>query len=256
MGSQSLWKGEWKGWEIPRPKAFGPMKRCRLVSAVKLATFLAPYDNVLITYCLSFQVFRGSIFWVRSIGKSGFIFWNSDFGFAIERAIRKWISTLRYLFLDFHFWKTVLKNSRLPGARIFSKTNNTVHENSFANPFSVSQSNRKKEIHEIRIWIFLIEIHPEDGFLGGQIRFRISRSIGKSGFRFWKSKSGFPNRTHPLFLKSACVSKGWCKFKFKLEILEEFCMNPPGSVEDLKKLHFTWDSEATFYGFWFTLRKR
>ena len=44
---------------------------------------------------------------------------------------------------------------------------------------------------------FLIEIHPEDGFLGGEIRFRISRSIGKSGFRFSKSKSGFLNRTHP-----------------------------------------------------------
>ena len=25
-----------------------------------------------------------------------------------------------------------------------------------------------------------------------------------------------------LFLKSACVNKGWCKFKFKLEVLEEF----------------------------------
>ena len=25
-------------------------------------------------------------------------------------------------------------------------------------------------------------------------------SIGKSGFRFWKSKSGFPNRTHPYCL--------------------------------------------------------
>ena len=36
-------------------------------------------------------------------------------------------------------------------------------------------------------------------FSGGEIRFRISRSIGKSGFRFWKSKSGFPNRTHPGF---------------------------------------------------------
>ena len=29
-----------------------------------------------------------------------------------------------------------------------------------------------------------IEIHPEDGFLGGEIRFRISHSIGKSRFRF------------------------------------------------------------------------
>ena len=31
---------------------------------------------------------------------------------------------------------------------------------------------------------FLIEIHPENGFLGAEIRFWISRSIGKSGFRF------------------------------------------------------------------------
>ena len=31
-----------------------------------------------------------------------------------------------------------------------------------------------------------------------KIRFGISRSIGKSGFRFSKSKSEFPNRTHPL----------------------------------------------------------
>ena len=31
---------------------------------------------------------------------------------------------------------------------------------------------------------FLIEIHAEDGFLGGEIRFRISSSIGKSGFSF------------------------------------------------------------------------
>ena len=33
------------------------MKRCRLVSVVKLTTFLAPYEHVLITYCRSFQVF-------------------------------------------------------------------------------------------------------------------------------------------------------------------------------------------------------
>ena len=59
-----------------------------------------------------------------------------------------------------------------------------------------------------------------------------------------------------LFLKSACANKGWCKFKFKLEILEEFFMNPPGSVEDLKKIHFVWDSADTFYGFWFTLQKQ
>ena len=44
---------------------------------------------------------------------------------------------------------------------------------------------------------FLIEIHPGDGFLEGEIRFRISRSIAKSAIRISKSKSGFPNRTQP-----------------------------------------------------------
>ena len=44
---------------------FGWMDRahCRLVSVVKLTTFLAPYEHVLITCCLSFQVFRGSVFY-------------------------------------------------------------------------------------------------------------------------------------------------------------------------------------------------
>ena len=39
--------------------------------------------------------------------------------------------------------------------------------------------------------------------------FWISRSIGKSGFRFWKSKSGFPNRTHlfSLFLKAFLLKR-------------------------------------------------
>ena len=43
----------------------------------------------------------------------------------------------------------------------------------------------------------LIEIHPEDGFLQSEIRFRISRSIAQSQIRISKSKSGFPNRTQP-----------------------------------------------------------
>ena len=73
-----------------------------------------------------------------------------------------------------------------------------VHENSLANPFSDFPIERQREGNQKNPDLnFLIEIHPEDGFLGGEIRFRISRSIGKSGFRFWKSKSGFPNQTHP-----------------------------------------------------------
>ena len=83
---------------------------------------------------------------------------------------------------------------------IISKKKTAVHENSFANPvFRISQSNDKKGNPKNPELDFLIEIHPEDGFLGGEIRFRISRSIGKSRFRFWKSKSGFLNRTHPKY---------------------------------------------------------
>ena len=39
--------------------------------------------------------------------------------------------------------------------------------------FRISQSNGRQEIH--KMWIFLIEIHPEDGggFLRGEIRFQI-----------------------------------------------------------------------------------
>ena len=43
---------------------------------------------------------------------------------------------------------------------------------------------RQKGIQKYPDLDFLIEIHPEDGFLGGEVRFRISRSIGKSRFRF------------------------------------------------------------------------
>ena len=46
---------------------------------------------------------------------------------------------------------------------------------------------------------FVIEIQQGNGFLRGEIRFRISRSITKSEIRISKSKSGFPNRTQPLF---------------------------------------------------------
>ena len=63
--------------------------------------------------------------------------------------------------------------------------------------FRISQLNDKKGNPKNPDLDFLIAIHPEDEFLGGEIRFRISRSIGKSGFRFWKSKSRFLNRTHP-----------------------------------------------------------
>ena len=77
---------------------------------------------------------------MRSIEKSGY----PDFGFAIEREIRKRISMLIYLFLDSDFYCSIGKsakgfeklNSGLVRARITSKNKTAVHENSFANPFS------------------------------------------------------------------------------------------------------------------------
>ena len=49
---------------------------------------------------------------MRSIGKSGFRFQNLDFGFPIEREIRKRISTLTNLFLDFHFCRSIGKSEK------------------------------------------------------------------------------------------------------------------------------------------------
>ena len=49
---------------------------------------------------------------MSSIGKSGFRFENPDFGFAIERDIRKRISTLKYLFLDFPFYGSIGKSEK------------------------------------------------------------------------------------------------------------------------------------------------
>ena len=137
------------------------------------------------------------------------------------------ISVFGFSFLRFDWeirkriWKTVLKNSSLARTRILSKKKTTVHENSFENPFSDFPIERLKGNPWNLDLDFLIEIHPEDGFLGGEIRFRISRSIGKSGLRFWKSKSGFPNRTHPyMYLHS-----GGPLYLFKIQLYVVLVVN-------------------------------
>ena len=61
--------------------------------------------------------------------------------------------------------------------------------------YLISQSNGKKEINEIWILDLLVEIHPEERFLGGKICFWILRLIADSKIQISKSKSGFPNRT-------------------------------------------------------------
>ena len=80
-------------------------------------------------------------------------------------------------------WKTFLKNSGLARARIISKKKTAVHDNSFANPFSDFPIEREKWNPWNPHLDFLIEIHREDEFLGGEIRFRISRLVAKSEIR-------------------------------------------------------------------------
>ena len=102
---------------------------------------------------------------VRSIGKSGFRFQNLDFGFPIEREIRKRISTLTNLFLDFHFCRSIGKSEKGFEKLSLRKAvlQRTHNEQKKKRPlfsrtvlqifFRISQSKGKQEIHEIRIWI-------------------------------------------------------------------------------------------------------
>ena len=98
------------------------------------------------------------------LGNLDLDFENPDFGSAIEREIRKRISTLRYLFLDFHFYRSIGKSKK--GFEKLSLRIAVFHAHAYLAKrrplftrivlqilFRISQSNGKKEIHEIRIWI-------------------------------------------------------------------------------------------------------
>ena len=133
------------------------------------------------------------------LGNLDLDFKNPDFGFAIEREIWNRISTLRYLFLDnfFHFYHLIGKSEK--GFEKWSLRTAVLHAHAYLAKrrplftrivlqilFWISQSNGKKEVHEIRIWISQLKSTLRTDF-----------SEVKSGFRFWKSKFGFPNQTHP-----------------------------------------------------------
>ena len=100
------------------------------------------------------------------------------------------ISVFGFSFLPFDWeirkriLKTVCKNSGLARARILAKRRPLFTRIVLQILFQISQSNDKKGNPKNPDLDFLIEIHPEDRFLGGEILFRISCSIGKSGFRF------------------------------------------------------------------------
>ena len=133
---------------------------------------------------------------MRSIGKSGFRFLNPDFGFAIERKIRKRISTLRYLFLDFHFYRSIGKSEK--GFEKLSLRTAVLHAHAYLAKrrplftrivlqilFRISQSNGKKEIHEIRIWISQLKSTLRTDFseVKSVFGFRVRLQNPKFGFQ-------------------------------------------------------------------------
>ena len=149
---------------------------------------------------------------VRSIGKSVFRFQNLDFGFPIDREIRKRISTLTNLFLDFHFCRSIgksekgfeklslTKNSGLASVRIISKKKkkDRCSREQFCKSF-FGFPNRKVNRKSMKSGFeFLKKKNPPWGrisrrwnpFLDFAFDWEIQISI-------WKSKSRFPNRTHP-----------------------------------------------------------
>ena len=73
-----------------------PVIRFRMASFL-FFTFLDAYGN-----------YKGCV----RLGNLDLDFQNPDFGFAIEHEIRKRISTLRYLFLDFHFYRSIGKSEK------------------------------------------------------------------------------------------------------------------------------------------------
>ena len=96
-----------------------------------------------------------------------------------ENGFQRWDIWFLHWEIRKRIWKTVLQNSGLARARLAKRRPlftrivlQILSERWKGNPWNPDLD-------------FLIEIHPEDGFLGEEIRFRI------------KSKSGFPNRTHP-----------------------------------------------------------
>ena len=136
--------------------------------------------------------------------------------FPIEREIRKrispptnpssgWISIKKsksgffgFPFLSFDWeirkriCKTVLLNSGLLFTNYACACKTAVPKDSFSILFRISQSNGKKENPTTPDLDFLIEIHPEDGFLGGEIRFGFRVRLGNPDLDFEKLNPDFP----------------------------------------------------------------
>ena len=128
--------------------------------------------------------------WLASLNKS-----NLSYGTDLAIFLSKKRLKIGYLFdweIRQRIWKTVLTNSSLASTRWINKNKTAVHENSFTNPFSDSPIERWKGDPRNPDLDFLIEIHSEAGFLGGEICFRISRSKAHQNSSIWSWIFRFP----------------------------------------------------------------
>ena len=137
------------------------------------------------------------------LGNPDLDFENPDFGFAIEREIRKRISTLRYLFLDFHFYRSIGKSEK--GFEKLSLRTAVLHAHAYLAKrrplftrvvlqilFRISQSNGKKEIHEIRIWISQLKSTLRTDFSKVKSVFGFRVRLGNPDLDFENLNPDFP----------------------------------------------------------------
>ena len=137
-----------------------------------------------------------SLLMVRSIGKSGFRFKirisDLQSNGKSENGFQRWdicfwifIFTVR-LEIRKRIWKTVLKNSSLASARIISKKRRPLFTRTVLQSlFRFFQSNGKKEIHEIRIWISKLKSNLRTDFseVKSVFGFRVRLQNPKSRFQ-------------------------------------------------------------------------
>ena len=136
---------------------------------------------------------------VRLIGKSGFRFWNPDFGFCNQTRIRKriwslrnpssgwiWISWVSFLLFDWEIrkkiCKTILVNSGLLFANYACTCKTTLLQDSLSNPFSDFPIERYKRNLKTDI------SNPKSGFYDLNPDFPIESTLKKRNIAMWSAQ--------------------------------------------------------------------
>ena len=131
-------------------------------------------------------------------------FENPDLGFAIERK-----TTLRYLFLDFHFYRLIGKSEK--GFEKLSLRTAVLHAHG---------TNGKKEIHEIRIWISELKSTLRTDFSEVKSVFGFRVRLGNPDLDFENINPDFPiERT----LSRTCNHSSTYSTQFVSLILKGIC---------------------------------